>query len=224
MKTKIIISQLILLLLPLLYLLLKWKQLAEKLPMHFNTHNVPDRYGNKTELLFLVLFMSAVGFGLSMLLLNIKKIDPKQAERTDFNLMKKISWVIVVFMALLNLGIVYEISNYKTNNQNDLTQKFVLLLLALLFTTLGNFMENIKPNYFVGVRTPWTLNNENNWKLTHRLTAKLWFFGGILFFLTILILPIEIIAKLLLPFILLIAFIPIGYSFYIFKKDKAKIQ
>ncbi len=224
MKIKTIIYQLILLLLPLLYLLLKWNQLAEKLPMHFNTHNVPDRYGNKTELLFLVLFMSAVGFGLSMLLLNIKKIDPKQADRTDFNLMKKISWVIVVFMALLNLGIVYEISNYEIDKPSDLMQKFIFLLLALLFTTLGNFMENIKPNYFVGVRTPWTLNDEKNWIVTHRLTAKLWFFGGILFFFIILIFPIDITTKLLLPFLLLIAFIPIAYSFYIFKKDKAKIQ
>jgi uncharacterized membrane protein len=218
MKTKIIISQLILLLLPLLYLLLKWNQLAEKLPMHFDLYNIPDRYGNKKELLFLVLFISAVGFGVSMLLLNIKKIDPKQAERTDFNLIKKISWVLVVFMSLINLAIVYEITNYKTNNQNGLTQKFVFLLIALLFIVLGNFMENIKPNYFVGVRTPWTLNNENNWKLTHRLTAKLWFFGGILFFFMILFLPFKNITTFLLPFVLLIAIIPIGYSFYIFKR------
>jgi len=218
MKIKTIIYQLILLLLPLLYLLLKWNQLAEKLPMHFDLYNIPDRYGNKKELLFLVLFISAVGFGVSMLLLNIKKIDPKQAERTDFNLIKKISWVLVVFMSLINLAIVYEITNYKTNNQNGLTQKFVFLLIALLFIVLGNFMENIKPNYFVGVRTPWTLNNENNWKLTHRLTAKLWFFGGILFFFMILFLPFKNITTFLLPFVLLIAIIPIGYSFYIFKR------
>jgi uncharacterized membrane protein len=62
------------------------------------------------------------------------------------------------------------------------------------------------------------LNNENNWKLTHRLTAKLWFFGGILFFFMILFLPFKNITTFLLPFVLLIAIIPIGYSFYIFKR------
>jgi uncharacterized membrane protein len=48
-------------------------------------------------------------------------------------------------------------------------------------------MKNVKPNYFFGIRTPWTLESEDNWKQTHHLASKIWVWGNILLATTILI-------------------------------------
>lgn len=45
---------------------------------------------------------------------------------------------------------------------------------------LGNYFQTVRPNYFIGIRTPWTLENEQVWKNTHRLGGKIWIVGGIL--------------------------------------------
>jgi uncharacterized membrane protein len=45
---------------------------------------------------------------------------------------------------------------------------------------LGNYFQTVRPNYFIGIRTPWTLENEQLWKKTHRMGGKLWVAGGVL--------------------------------------------
>ena len=62
---------------------------------------------------------------------------------------------------------------------------------GLLFAFMGNLMHNIKPNYFAGVRTPWTLEDPDTWRATHRLAGKLWFGGGIFVTIAVLVLPVE---------------------------------
>jgi uncharacterized membrane protein len=65
----------------------------------------------------------------------------------------------------------------------------MLPLMGLLFSVLGNYMHSIKPNYFVGFRTPWTLENEDNWRKTHQLMARIWVPGGLLITIGTLLLP-----------------------------------
>ena len=54
------------------------------------------------------------------------------------------------------------------------------LCLCLLFVLMGNYLSTVKLNYFVGVRTPWTLESARVWAKTHRLAGKLFFWGGLL--------------------------------------------
>lgn len=54
-------------------------------------------------------------------------------------------------------------------------------LIGLLFVFLGNVMYSLKPNYFAGIRVPWTLDSDDNWKATHRVAGIVWFAGGLLF-------------------------------------------
>jgi uncharacterized membrane protein len=61
--------------------------------------------------------------------------------------------------------------------------------MGLLFLVLGNYMYSVKPNYFIGFRVSWTLQNEDNWRKTHQLAGKLWVAGGLLITLASLLLP-----------------------------------
>jgi len=95
--------------------------------------------------------------------------------------------------------------------------KILLPLLGLFFAVLGNLFYSVKPNYFVGIRTPWALENEENWRRTHHFSAKLWFAGGILAAIVTLFLPMK--AGVILFSIIagMLAIIPFVYSYRIYK-------
>ena len=61
----------------------------------------------------------------------------------------------------------------------EIGMRYVFAGVGLLLCLIGNYMHTIKPNYFAGLRLPWTLNNEDNWRKTHLLAGKLWFVGGL---------------------------------------------
>lgn len=78
-------------------------------------------------------------------------------------------------------------------------------------------MHSIKPNYFAGLRTPWTLEDPDNWRATHRLAGKMWFAGGLVLAVLVLLLPLKagLIAFMSVMFVIII--IPIIYSYRYFK-------
>jgi uncharacterized membrane protein len=222
MKTKklTILLQLLVSLLPLTYLLFIWNQLAESVPMHYNIHNQPDRMGSKIELLFLMLFMSSIGFGVGMLMRYLNKIDPKKNIQHNEGLMNKVSWTVVIFISVISCYIVYVSLNYSKTQNSGINGKMIEILICLIFVVLGNFMNNVKPNYFVGIRTPWNLENEENWRKTHHLGSKVMFFGGILMIALILLLPTPLSSYVLLIGLVPVVLIPFVYSYLLFKREK----
>ena len=58
------------------------------------------------------------------------------------------------------------------------------VFMGLLFAVIGNYMPKCKQNYTIGIKIPWTLNNEENWNKTHRFAGWLWTAGGIIMMLT----------------------------------------
>jgi uncharacterized membrane protein len=55
----------------------------------------------------------------------------------------------------------------------------VLTATGALFLVLGNFMGKIRPNWFVGIRTPWTLSSKESWTKTHRLAGWVFIAAGL---------------------------------------------
>ena len=78
--------------------------------------------------------------------------------------------------------------------------------------------QTIKPNYFLGIRTPWTLENETVWKETHRMAGKMWFVGGLIVVFASLILEEQLNLIVFLIIVGIITLIPIIYSYLLFKK------
>jgi uncharacterized membrane protein len=89
---------------------------------------------------------------------------------------------------------------------------------------LGNYFKVIKQNYFLGIKTPWTLESEEVWKLTHILAGKLWIVGGLLIVIFSLVIPEDINFYLFITITAIITIVPIVYSYLIFKKLKKSNQ
>ncbi|HWY11455.1 MAG TPA: SdpI family protein [Bacteroidia bacterium] len=221
-KARIILMQALIGLIPVIYLLSIWNNLPESVPTHFNANFKADNFGSKFEMLGIILFMFAVTIGTSLLVINLNRFDPKQRYINNNSVIVKISWAVTIFISLISCFIVYETEHYTQANSSNISPKYIVALVALLFVVLGNFMNNIKPNYFVGIRTPWTLEDEENWRLTHHLGSKIWFFGGLIMFALVMFLPQEYVSYVIGFSVIPLAGIPIFYSFYIFRQKQKK--
>jgi uncharacterized membrane protein len=221
MKTKTLIAQFIVTVLPMIYLLSIWNTLPDRVPLHFNASLVADSYGSKGKMAGVLLFLSVVTILSSALVLNINRIDPKQRDRALSSSNVRISWALTIFMTLISAWIVYFTSHYPNKGNSNFSLKHWVALVALLYVALGNYMNTIKPNFFFGIRTPWTLSDDDNWRKTHHLGSRVWFYGGCLMFALAILLPVAYANYLMIAGTLVLAIIPVMYSYKLFH-DKQK--
>src|ERR1700712_3362004 len=177
----------LIMLLPAAYLAVLWKQIPQTVPMHFDLKGNIDRYGTKNELLTLIASLTALSAVVYLIITNIYKIDPKKYAFQNKGRLQNLGFSLSLYFSAIWIMLIYEIAH----NNVSMTMKFVFIAMGLLFALLGNNMYNLQPNYFAGIRLPWTLENEDNWKKTHHLAGRLWFFGGIFFAALVLLLSNE---------------------------------
>lgn len=200
-------------LLPAGYLAMVWNTLPELVPVHYGADLKPDRLGNKKELWILTGILAAGSMLTYLLLTNLHRIDPKRKGAGASATFPKLAMGIAVFMAAINLII---IASAKGSME---FQSFLFPLLGLLFAFLGNYMNHIKPNYFAGIRLPWTLSSDENWRRTHQLAGKLWFAGGVLLAIAGFILQPSAMFPVFIALMIVLIFIPVIYSFRLFKQQ-----
>jgi uncharacterized membrane protein len=117
-------------------------------------------------------------------------------------------------MSLLSAVIIYA----SVKGHFVLPQNILYPVLGIFFAYLGNLMNNVKPNYFVGIRTPWTLENEVVWRKTHKLAARIWLPGGILLGILGLMLPEMAAHFTFVTAVLIMALVPVVYSYILFRQ------
>lgn len=202
---------------PVIYLAVVWNKLPGKIAMHFDVHGNADQYDSKNEFLWFMLIMLVVSIGSYLLLTNVWRIDPKKYAAENKNRLQKIAFALVVFLAAVECYVI----NLGTQGSLKFDPRFVFASIGLFWAVIGNYINNIRPNYFVGLRLPWTLESEENWRRTHRLAGKLWFTGGLLItvFCIFTSTTLSIVAIVFVP--LLATLIPAVYSYRFYKKQKS---
>lgn len=212
-KSSLTIIAILIALVPVVYLAIIWGSLPQTVPVHFDAEMKPNRMGDKSELWLVAALMTGASLLVYFLLTNIHKIDPKQKDKPQsIAAFQKLAIGLLVFISALGFLILQAVKG-STGLQN-----LMFPLMGLLFAFLGNYMVNIKPNYFAGFRLPWTLNNDDNWRKTHQLGGKLWFAGGMLIAIVCLFLPSNVAFAFFLGTMLLMVMIPVIYSYRLFKK------
>lgn len=201
---------------PVVYLIIIWNKLPEKVALHFDMQGNPDRYGSKNEMWFTAIVLTGISIGCYLLLTNLHRIDPKRYAKEDKGRFLNIGITITIFISLIHFLIVYS----ALQGSIKFGPGFVLSAIGVLFAILGNYMYNIKPNYFVGIRLPWTLENEENWKKTHQLAGRLWFGAGIILAIVCFLLPGKSALIVFLSGTAVMTLIPAIYSYRLFVKQK----
>jgi len=146
---------------------LAWPALPDSIPVHWNVTGEVNRYGGKFEgLLLLPIITLAVLVGLTLL----PRIDPRRERYAEFHgALALFKLLIVAFLAAVYAIILAAAFGASLN-----MTRVVLPLVGVLLIGLGAMIDQVRPNWFVGIRTPWTLSSERSWSATHR--AGRWVF------------------------------------------------
>jgi uncharacterized membrane protein len=186
-----------------------YPSLPEKMASHWGFSGQVDGYSSKN---FGVFFLPGLLVFLLILFSVLPKTDPY---KTNFSQFKKyfenfINIVFVFLIYLYSLTLVWNLG-YGFNLIQFITPGF-----GLIFYYAGVLMQNTKRNWFVGIRTPWTLSSEVVWEKTHKLGARLFKASGLISLLGI-ILPSFALLFILAPILLVTVFI-LAYSYFEYQK------
>jgi len=204
---------------PAVYLLLIWNNIPATVPIHFDINGNADNYTSRNNFRLLIIGLVVLNAVVYLIISNIYKIDPKKTASQNKGRMQRIGFYVCLYLSAIWMMLLYAISHGNTS----LTMKFVFVAMGLLFALLGSNMYNIKPNYFAGIRLPWTLENEDNWRKTHQLAGRLWFFGGLIFAAIALVLNKNMAAYTSMAAIAVLVIIPIFYSYNLYRNQTKKL-
>jgi len=154
-----------------------WNRLPDQMASHWNINDQVDGYMSKFWGVFL---MPLVTLGMLLLFLVIPNIDPLKANiaqfRDVFNLFIVLLVGFMVYIYALTLLWNLGYTNFRLG-------KAMMPALGVLFIFVGYMLRKAKRNYFIGIRTPWTLSSDKVWDKTHRLGAVLFIISGLLAFI-----------------------------------------
>ena len=180
-------------------------QLPEQIAVHFNFSGVADGFANKWMVIFGMPCLMAV---LHMIVLFAIFNDPKK-NNIGTKMTNIVFWMIPVFSIGI-MSALYAIAVGWNINILSITG----MIVGFVFMILGNYMGKNRQNYTVGIRTPWTLNSHENWNSNHRLAGKVWVLIGLIVVGSSFI---EGMVSYVIIGAIAGSFIPVVYSFYLFK-------
>ena len=188
-----------------------YPQMPTNIASHWNARGEVDGYLPKFWGLFL---MPMISLAILLLLAVVPKIDPLKENIEKFR--KYFDGFILVLIIFLFYIYLLSIA-WNLEYRFDFT-RYVIPAMGLFFYSLGILLAKAKRNWFIGIRTPWTLSSDEVWDKVHQLGGKLFKANGILA-LTGLLFPPYVIYFTLLPAIFVTLFLVI-YSYFEFKKNK----
>jgi uncharacterized membrane protein len=157
--------------------LLLWNRLPDQMASHWNVNDQVDGYMPKIWGVFMVPLMT---LGLFLLFLVIPSIDPLKANiaqfREAFNLFIVLMVAFMLYIHALTLAWNLGYTGFKMSTS-------MLPAMGLLFIFIGFMLRKAKRNFFIGIRTPWTLSSDRVWDETHRIGAVLFMASGVLAFI-----------------------------------------
>ena len=191
-----------------------YSRFPERVPTHWDFAGNVNGYSSRTVGAFLVPGMLV---GMYLLFLAIPYIDPKKERYAQF---RKVYHFFKAFLILF-MAIIYFIASLNAMGYNIPVGSWVPLLVGVMFVGLGNYMGKIKPNWFMGIRTPWTLSSEEVWNKTHRFGGKVFMLGGVIM-AVIGALPTGWQGPLFAADMVIILAGTVGYSYFAYLKENKK--
>ena len=204
---KLLIVTTLLILLPILFGILKWNELPDMIATHWNVEGIPDGYSSKT---FAVFVLPLILVAVHLLCTFCSKMDPKRENYSD-KLFTIVLWICPILSNILGCVTYTNALGYEVN-----VPKIATILMGFAFVIIGNYMPKVKQNYTMGIKLPWTLNDETNWYKTHKLAGWVWMLSGI----ATLICSLFNFYVIILFVMLIAMFVPIIYSYLLYKKQE----
>ena len=186
--------------------------LPDRVPTHWNFRGEVDDWSSREFATFL--FPSII-IGIYIMMMLLPYLDPRKERYAEF------AKVYHIFKNLLVavFAVLYFVTSLAAIYPSIRVEIVVPFLIGGLFIVMGNYMAKIKSNWFIGIRTPWTLSSETVWQKTHRLGGKLFVAMGIVF-IFMAFLPTTIGFSVFIGSLLAATFTPIIYSYILYRRER----
>lgn len=213
MRTKLSWCETVLLTAPFVVLAIYWNDLPARVPSHWSFRGQIDGWATKTPGIFIV---PLTALGMTALLRVLPWFDPR-LRRTlgDESLMPAVLPIIRLAVLLL-LDTIFFVQIAVSLGGTIPGGRIIVSAVLFFFMVLGNYLGNVRPNYFVGVRTLWTLENPETWRAAHRPGGRIMFFGGLSLLIAQFFLPETLFAPLFVVSILALVVWASVYSWHHF--------
>ena len=210
-KKKLIITSIVILV-PIIAGMILWNELPNKIPTHWNAAGEVDGWSSKA---FAVFGLPGFLFAVHWVCLLGSSADPKKQniEGKVLNIVLWICPVISVLGAVLMYGTAL--------GMEFRVEKIIPSLVGVVFIVIGNYLPKCKQSYTMGIKLPWTLNDEENWNRTHRLGGKLWVVCGLVVILSM-FLPNKFMVAIFLSVVAVSVFVPTVYSYLLFREKEKR--
>lgn len=188
--------------------------LPERVPTHWGVGGEADDWMPKWPGAFLPALLGAAVWAL---LLVLRRIDPR---RTHYEAFRRTFWLLlntlILFFALVQVVSLGTALGWPLD-----AGRAMLLAVGLLFIVLGNYLPRVRSNWWIGIRTPWTLESERVWRETHRLAGRTFVAGGLLTMFAA-VLPAEVRPWVALAGLLVAGFVPVVYSYVVYRAHRER--
>ena len=189
-----------------------YPRLPDRIPTHWNLRGEADGWGGPGA----AFLFPAIGTGTWLLMMVLPRIDPRRANWEKFrDEVRLLVGVLVLFFAWIEAVALGAALGWKLD-----TGRAVMGGVGVLLAVIGNYLPRIRSNWFMGIRTPWTLSSESVWRDTHRVGGRAFVAGGLAMVLAGFI-P-GILAQLLAIAAAMVAtLIPVVYSYLAWRREAA---
>ena len=212
--------QILILALPFCVAAALWNKLPDPMPNHWGINGQVDGYASKPVA---ALLLPCINLAFTALMLVLPRIDPKFArydEETKASLRRTFAAMrlaVTLYLSFLALVVVVTPLYPAIRIPTVIGSGAGLLLMVL-----GNLMTKLRPNWFFGIRTRWTLESRDIWIKTHRLGGRLMMAGGVCILIFGLLLPMKLfVICVLLPAAAVMSIVPIVYSYIIWNRSRS---
>ena len=187
-----------------------YPSLPAQVPTHWGLDGQVDDYTAKMPGAFL---SPVLGLGIWLLLVGLRRIDPRSRNYERFD---DTFWLIGNALGVFMAGMTVATLGYALGWPIDI-ERVVLGGVGLLLLVLGNVMPRLRSNFWMGVRTPWTLSSDQVWRDTHRVAGRTMVAGGLIT-LVALLFPAEYRIWIALGGFVIAGFVPVVYSYVLWRR------
>lgn len=207
-KNKIKLLPSIICLIPLIMGIILYPKLPDVVATHWNGKGEIDDYSSK--LIGVIVFPLALAL-VSVFTPKLIELDPKNKD-IDNKVKNVITWIIPVICFVASSVTLLEALGKQVK-----VEIIIPMAVGVVLVIIGNYLPKTKQNYTVGIKIPWTIDNEENWNKTHRIGGFMFVLGGITIAVSSLF-KCRVIVMLIAMFMMIL--VPTIYSYMLYRKQK----
>jgi uncharacterized membrane protein len=194
--------------------LIAYPRLPDRVPTHWNVHGQVDAYGPKWMSTLLLPCVLVAFWGL---LRGLPAIDPRRANYAKM----QSTYDLVVNLVLTVVAAIHLIVLAATLGIGAPLPRLIPVITGLAVLGLGNALPRARPNWWFGIRTPWTLSNDRVWERTHRVGGYLMAIAGLVIVATAAF-PLAYMGPIVLTVVVASSLATVVYSYVAWRHETSR--